>query len=161
MNRWIVACAAVVFFFGLGSARSEAAVIQCFDSSAAGCNPIGLFTWDVDSFFLDDVFTITNLTDPVTGSSFEDVEITVDTVLTPLGSVAAASQTDTLGLLLAFSSLQADLSFNFQSVPFAVSRTGPGGTSIYAEITPAPEPSLILLLLSGAVGLALRGKRRT
>ena len=159
--KWLAVCFSVVILLCLPAARAEAAAIQCFDSASPGCVPIGQFAWDVDFNLGDDVFTVINLTDAVTGSAFDDVALVIDSGLPEnLGSVAAAGQTDTGGLLLLFmGSSQADLSFTFLSGAFASTLTAPGAETIYAQVA-VPEPTTMVLLLTGAFGLGISRRRR-
>ena len=158
--KWLFVCFSVVMLLCLPAARVEAAAIQCFDPASPSCTPIGQFAWDYDVNLGDDVFTVINLTDPVTGAAFEDVALVVDSGLPEnLGSVAAGAQTDTAGLLLLMGSSQADLSFTFMSGAFASTLVAPGAETIYAELA-VPEPTALMLLLTGALGLGVRRRRR-
>jgi hypothetical protein len=158
--KWSFVCFSVVMLLCLPTARVEAAAIQCFDPASPSCTPIGQFAWDVDVNLGDDVFTLINLTDPASGSAFDDVMLVID-LGSPenLGSVAAGGQTDTAGLLLLIGSSEADLSFTFMSGAFASTLVTPGAETIYAELA-VPEPTTLMLLLTGALGFGISRRRR-
>lgn len=170
MVRRLLVCAGVVVSVCVRATSADAAIITQCASADPGCVQIADFSWDRDSFFLDDTFTLANISSGALAGDFSDVRLFLDgsVVSQPFSAdpIVPTASADS------FSSFvnSARVEFLFHGVLFSAELSfaalvedefaGNSITSTALFAQAVPEPSALSLMGVAAALMALRRQKK-
>jgi hypothetical protein len=171
MVRRLLVCAGVVLSVCFRATSADAAIITQCASADPGCVQIADFSWDRDSFFLDDTFTLANTSSGPLAGDFTDVQLYLDGSNTSQpffpDPIAPTGSGDS------FSSFanSAHVEFLFHGVLFSADLSSGAlvedefagnsiaSTTLFAQAV--PEPSTVSLIGAALLMALRRHKKRT
>jgi hypothetical protein len=170
MKRPLRLSALLLFALAMSSSAAQAATItQCFGSGSA-CVHIADFSWDRDSVFADDTFTLANISTGALAGDFTDLRLYLDGSPDVFQTffpdpLAAGESADTFNS----SVLSARVEFLFHGVLFSADLSSASlvddgfnaitSTALFAEAV--PEPSTLSLMGAAAALLASTRRRKS